>query len=175
MDQTKWVIFCNDIHHCEHNFASSGFTLVNYTGCKTRVRVPCGHVWMVTGKSRKTRNLTEKYIFRRDTMKPGDTVTDMFKSCQNKKNKLRWIFFLDKWHLRDAVVTTWDAKVIAQSLRQIDVDLSLRIFQTITTHTTLVTHQSSSFTESSSIRFFIYWLFIWLAKSYLQLFVATEE
>ena len=35
------------------------------------------------------------------------------------------------WHLRDAVVTTWDAKVIAQSLRQIDMDLSLRIFQTI--------------------------------------------
>ena len=28
-------------------------------------------------------------------------------------------------------MTTWDAKVIAQSLRQIDMDLSLRIFQTI--------------------------------------------
>ena len=37
---------------------SSGFMLVNYTGCKTRVRAPCGHVWIVTGKSCKTRNLT---------------------------------------------------------------------------------------------------------------------
>ena len=39
--------------------------------------------------------------------------------------------FINMWHLRDAVVTTWDAKVIAQSLRQIDMDLSLLIFQTI--------------------------------------------
>ena len=38
---------------------------------------------------------------------------------------------IDVWHLSDAVVTTWDAKVIAQSLRQIDMDLSLPIFQTI--------------------------------------------
>ena len=34
-------------------------------------------------------------------------------------------------HLRDAIVATCDVKVIAQSLRQIDMDLSLRIFQTI--------------------------------------------
>ena len=39
--------------------------------------------------------------------------------------------FTNMWHLRDAVVTVWDAKVIAQSLRQIDMDLSLPIFQTI--------------------------------------------
>ena len=130
MDQTKWVIFFNDIHNCEHNFASSGFMLVNYTGCKTRVRAPRGYVWIVTGKSRKTRNLTEKYIFHRDTMKPDNTVTDMFISCQKKKkDKLWWIFLIDMWQLRDAVMTTWDAKVIA--LRQIDMDLSLRIFQTI--------------------------------------------
>ena len=86
MDQTKWVIFCNDIHHCEHNFASSSLMLVNYTGCKTRVRAPCGHVWIaVTGKSRKARNLTEKYIFHWDTMKQDNTVTDVFISWQNKR------------------------------------------------------------------------------------------
>ena len=126
-----WVIFFNDIHHCEHNFASSGFMLVNYMGCKTRVRAPCGHVWIVTGKSCKTRNLTEKYIFRWDTMKPDNTVTDMFISCQKKKKKIVMHIFIDMWHLRDAVVTMWDAKVIAQSLRQNDMDLSLPIFQTI--------------------------------------------
>ena len=129
MDQTMWVIFCNDIHHCEHSFASSGFMLVNYTGCKTQVRAPCGHVWIVTGKSRKTRNLTKKYIFHRDTMKPDNIVTDRFISCQNKK--INCHIFINIWHLRDAVVTTWDAKVIAQSLRQIDMDLSLPLFQTI--------------------------------------------
>ena len=41
------------------------------------------------------------------------------------------IIFSNMWHLRDAVMTTWDVKVIAQSLREIGMDLSLLIFQTV--------------------------------------------